>query len=218
MDYESCPLRDSIFTNTLKLEVDEFGKIVKTYFIFQNDTLASCNRHFKRKAFYMAKEIEFVPAKDPKNIPIAAEKYFQMQTLDSLSDRVRRVQNIHLSTRIESARYRGCEYVIGNSVDKLKCSEFAILKYLYRNMEYPLGARRKGVEGQVVVRFDISPNGWVQNVRLINDIGSGCGSEVIRVVNKFNNQDYPPFIPARTPFGTQVQTMELPVSFYLKPK
>jgi len=57
-------------------------------------------------------------------------------------------------------------------------------KFFLENVKYPEDARKMGVEGTVYVSFDIDTLGQLNSIKLINDIGGGCGTEVAKVSRK----------------------------------
>jgi len=88
----------------------------------------------------------------------------------------------------------------------------AFYSYLMNEVKYPAIARSNGVEGQVYVEFDIERNGSVSHVRVVRDIGAGCGSEAARIMNKVNS-----FKPGKQRGRTVKTIMVLPVNFKLDP-
>ena len=55
-------------------------------------------------------------------------------------------------------------------------------EFIAANLRYPDAALKSGIEGTVVVEFDIHDNGQVYNPRILKGIGHGCDEEAIRVV------------------------------------
>lgn len=64
----------------------------------------------------------------------------------------------------------------------------ALSKFLGENIRYPKEALEAGVEGKVLVGFDIDDNGKVHNTSIINGIGYGCDEEAMRVVGLLQYQ------------------------------
>ena len=62
--------------------------------------------------------------------------------------------------------------------------EAAMLKFIYANINYPPIARDNGVEGTVYVSFVVERDGLITDVKVVRDIGAGCGEEAVRVVKK----------------------------------
>lgn len=57
-----------------------------------------------------------------------------------------------------------------------------LTKYIKENIQYPIEAKEKGLTGNVFVTFVIEKNGSVSNVKVVRDIGGGCGNEAVRIV------------------------------------
>ena len=82
--------------------------------------------------------------------------------------------------------------------------------YLSANLGYPTTARRKGIEGTVIVAFVVNTNGTVSDFELLKGIGGGCDEEAIRIV-----KNSPKWTPGMQD-GKAVRTlMRLPVNFTL---
>ena len=87
----------------------------------------------------------------------------------------------------------------------------ALYKYLAQNIKYPKIARENGITGRVFIRFVVEKDGSITNVRVLRDIGGGCGAEAVRVVESMPN-----WKPGK--MGKQVVRSEfnLPVNFNLE--
>ncbi len=113
-------------------------------------------------------------------------------------------------------RFPGCEGK-GLSKRKLKeCSDSEMLKFVYSNLKYPQKAIEEKTEGWVVLKFVVAKNGFVKNVKIIRDIGNGCGEEAKRVVllmNEMSQKWTPSKLGSRgKPINVE---LTLPVSFRL---
>lgn len=62
---------------------------------------------------------------------------------------------------------------------------------IYENILYPVQALRMGIMGKVEISFVVSENGEIGNFKIEKDIGSGCGSELLRVLMLLNNDWLP---------------------------
>ncbi|MBS4072756.1 MAG: energy transducer TonB [Algoriphagus sp.] len=83
--------------------------------------------------------------------------------------------------------------------------------YLARNLRYPLVARQRGVEGTVILVFEIHTDGSIHNVEVLRGIGGGADEEAVRVVS-----NAPRWEPGRQR-GRAVKTrMRLPIRFKLE--
>lgn len=56
-----------------------------------------------------------------------------------------------------------------------------LLKYFLTSIIYPEEAKAKQIEGVVVIGFVVAKDGSVKDVKLIKDIGGGCGEEAVRL-------------------------------------
>ncbi len=82
--------------------------------------------------------------------------------------------------------------------------------YLSANLGYPTTARRKGIEGTVIVAFVVNTDGTVSDFELLQGIGGGCDEEALRIV-----RSSPKWTPGMQD-GKAVRTrMRLPINFSL---
>ncbi len=87
----------------------------------------------------------------------------------------------------------------------------AMSKFIQKNLKYPKKARKKEIEGRVIIQFVINKEGKVTKAKILRDIGYGCGEEALKVVNKM-----PKWKPA-TQRGKPVKVMmTLPFNFKLE--
>jgi len=76
---------------------------------------------------------------------------------------------------------------------------------------YPEKARKKKIEGQVIVQFVVEPDGSVSNIQVIRDIGDGCGDEVVRAIQHLpklapgSNQGSPARVLYKAPFNFKLK-------------
>lgn len=85
-----------------------------------------------------------------------------------------------------------------------------MMKFLAKNIKYPKKAKRKGVEGRVIVQFVVNKEGKIEDIKIIKDIGEGCGEEAARVVRKM--PDWTPEYQKGKPVKVR---FNLPVKFEL---
>ena len=84
-------------------------------------------------------------------------------------------------------RFPGCEDMVGSNKEKEKCAQEKMLQYIYKNLKYPLIARENRVEGVAVIRFVVDKNGSVKDVKLMRELGAGCGDAAKHVINAMND-------------------------------
>ncbi len=88
-----------------------------------------------------------------------------------------------------------------------------ISKYIEDNLQYPQLARDNNITGRVYVTFVVETDGSITGVRVLRDIGGGCGTEAIRLVSHM-----PKWIPGEHR-GKPVRVQyNLPINFSLSNK
>lgn len=73
------------------------------------------------------------------------------------------------------------------TVEKLPAfpgGDAAFGKYLSNNIRYPPVAKENNVQGRVTLSFVVERDGSLTDIKILRDIGSGCGPEAVRVLSK----------------------------------
>lgn|GEM_PF-4951687 len=83
-------------------------------------------------------------------------------------------------------------------------------EFIKDNMRYPRKAKRKEIEGTVLISFDVEKDGEITNVQIEKDIGAGCGEEAIRIV-----KEMPKWNPFKINGEAVKEKMRLPIIFKL---
>jgi len=92
----------------------------------------------------------------------------------------------------------------------MSCTNQAIMDFVMAELKYPKKARRKGIEGKVVIKFVIEKTGEVGEATVVTSVSPLLDEEALRVV-----QTMPPFRPG-TQRGKPVRVMfHLPFNFAL---
>ncbi len=60
--------------------------------------------------------------------------------------------------------------------------EAAMMQYIGENLKYPAVAREHNIQGTVVLTFVVGKDGSVSDIKVVKDIGAGCGKESQRVI------------------------------------
>ncbi|MBK9336257.1 MAG: TonB family protein [Lewinellaceae bacterium] len=63
-----------------------------------------------------------------------------------------------------------------------RCADAQLLAVVIKNIRYPEEARQANIEGTVVLSFIVEVAGRITDVRILKDIGGGCGAEAVRVM------------------------------------
>lgn len=82
--------------------------------------------------------------------------------------------------------------------------------FIKNNLKYPQQARETGTQGKVFVTFVVERDGSLTDVKVLRDIGSGCGEEAVRVVKSM-----PKWKPAKQRGKPVRMQFNLPVAFTL---
>lgn len=87
----------------------------------------------------------------------------------------------------------------------------AMYKFLAQNIKYPQLARENNITGRVYVTFVVEKDGSVSGVKVLRDIGGGCGAEAVRVVKSM-----PKWTPGKQRGKAVRVQYNLPVNFNLQ--
>ncbi len=89
--------------------------------------------------------------------------------------------------------------------------ETAMLKFLSDSLRYPKEARKKNIQGKVLVHFIVTETGELKNIEVLKGLPYGLSEEAIRVV-----QLMPKWTPG-SQLGKNVSIQfTLPINFVLK--
>ena len=86
----------------------------------------------------------------------------------------------------------------------------ALIKYIEDHVVYPESARKKGIEGKVIVKFVIDETGAVTKPQIMRGIDADCDAEALRVVRTLPN-----FIPGKQNGKNVKVDYMLPIVFKL---
>jgi protein TonB len=69
----------------------------------------------------------------------------------------------------------------------------AMYAFIAKELKYPLLAKRNRIQGRCIVSFTLNPDGTMQGIKLVKQVGGGTGEEALRVVRllKFKKPEYP---------------------------
>lgn len=63
-----------------------------------------------------------------------------------------------------------------------RCADAQLVAIVAKNIRYPEEARQNNIEGTVVTSFVVEPTGRISGIKILKDIGGGCGAEAARVI------------------------------------
>jgi len=83
--------------------------------------------------------------------------------------------------------------------------------FLAKNIKYPVIAQENGIQGKVILRFQVSKTGKISDIVVLRSLDPSCDKEAIRVVGLL-----PTFIPGKQNGVNVPVYFVLPVSFRLQ--
>ncbi|MDR2805086.1 MAG: TonB family protein [Dysgonamonadaceae bacterium] len=89
--------------------------------------------------------------------------------------------------------------------------EAAMMKWLYENIPYPVIAQEQGIQGRVVIRFVVGPDGSVGAPEIVRSLDPSCDKEALRAIKKM-----PKWIPGKQNGQAVSVYYTLPVLFKLQ--
>jgi protein TonB len=85
-----------------------------------------------------------------------------------------------------------------------------MMKFIQKNLVYPEIAQENTIEGTVVVEFIVEKDGSIGNIKVIKDIGGGCGDAAVNVMKKM-----PKWNPGKQRDNPVRVKMKAPIKFRL---
>ncbi len=86
-----------------------------------------------------------------------------------------------------------------------------LLAFLGKHLHYNKKARRKGIEGRVLVYFEVDPHGVVGNVSIANSLDPLLDEDALRVI-----RNMPAWKPGRLDGDPIMQSFTIPIKFQLE--
>ncbi len=96
-----------------------------------------------------------------------------------------------------------------------QCSQDVLLKFIYANVKYPDTARMNGIEGTVVISFVVNTDSLISDVKVVRDIGGGCGDAALQVISALNPLGLK-WAPGKQKGVPVKVSMNIPVKFKIK--
>jgi protein TonB len=89
--------------------------------------------------------------------------------------------------------------------------ETELMKWLRDNITYPTIAAEQGIQGRVILRFVVRPDGSVDDVQVVKSLEPSCDKEAVRTVKKM-----PKWTPGRQNGNAVSVYYSLPITFRLQ--
>lgn len=87
----------------------------------------------------------------------------------------------------------------------------AMMKFLMNEVKYPAKAKNEGVQGKVIVSFDITETGKIANAKVEQSVNPELDSEALRVISSM-----PDWTPGEDSGAKVTVKMNLPINFKLQ--
>lgn len=115
----------------------------------------------------IASDFPSLPAPEPVQIK-PAEKTIEVEEIVSIAERM--------------PIFPGCFSEDLNSKEQAKCTEAELMNYVFSNLQYPSIAKANNIKGRVILQFVVNTNGELSDIKVVRDIGGGCGAAAIKIV------------------------------------
>jgi len=173
-----------------------------------------CDKEALRVVKMMPKWIPGIRNRMPADVYYSLPVTFKLPIRDA-SNKTDSVQHIPVLDRNKHFLKDSTQIIKSDTgviiVPKFPGGEVALAKYLGKNISYPIQEERQGIQGTVVLKLRIDPNGSVKEVEVEKSVNPNLDKEALRVVKKI-----PKWIPA-TKNGVPVSIYyRLPVTFRLR--
>lgn len=100
---------------------------------------------------------------------------------------------------------------IAMDVEEMPVFEGNFPEFLNANIQYPVEATQKGVQGKVYIQFTVNTDGTVSDIRVAKGVGYGCDEEAVRVIQRTSGL----WVPGKQ-FGKPVRVrFTQPINFIL---
>jgi TonB family protein len=182
------------------------------------------------------KRIDEIKAKNPKaEVQVVGVMKYDQNAIDNLNKSIdaNEIRSVHIVKLTEKKDSDFDNYVViekGGTLDMVASTTAengevftvvektaqpvggmpALYDLVGKNIQYPVEARRKNVEGKVFVQFIINEDGSLSDFTVLKGIGEGCDEEAVRVLKLSPN-----WTPGKQRGVAVKQRMVLPITFGL---
>jgi TonB family protein len=79
------------------------------------------------------------------------------------------------------------EYVFVEQMPSFVGGVEVMSQFLAKNIKYPEKAKQENIEGRIVAQFLVTSTGKIEDIKILKEIGGGCGEEAIRAIKMMPN-------------------------------
>ena len=154
-----------------------------------------------------AETTEFEIVDDNKTI----EREFNISSFQQTSNVSASVSKVEIKVEEEEVQEEKAIFTVVEQEATFPGGNEKLGEYLAKSIKYPQQAKETGTRGKVMLTFVVERDGSITDIKVLRDIGSGCGEEAKRVV-----KEMPKWQPAKQRGKAVRQQFVLPVSFNLQ--
>lgn len=139
------------------------------------------------------------------------EDEFKLQDFENVTDGSLLTNTVEIKQELPEEEEEQPIFTVAEQQASFPGGPTKLYEYLAKNIKYPQQARETGTQGKVYLTFVVERDGSITDIKILRDIGSGCGEEAIRVVKSM-----PKWQPAKQRGKVVRQQFNLPVNFSLQ--
>lgn len=123
------------------------------------------------------------PGGGPKRYPVK-----EVQAVQQSGTKIKVPSVVSVEEKLESDSDKKADsmenpvFTVVEEMPEFPGGETALKEFLRTHLQYPVAAKQANISGRVYVRFRVTKEGKLMNIRLMRGIGGGCDEEAIRVV------------------------------------
>jgi protein TonB len=122
------------------------------------------------------------------------------------------IPNSTVTQKEEAVNESGAEpFIVVEEMPMFPGGDAALLKFIGANTMYPEAAKENNIQGKVIIRFCVKPDGSVSLASILKGVSPELDAEALRVVNSL-----PAFNPGRQGGKAVPVWYMVPISFTLK--
>ncbi len=111
---------------------------------------------------------------------------------------------------IEEIIEKGKIYYTVDKMPEFKGGEMALRRYIAQNLKYPEAAYKNGIYGMVFVRFCVTTNGAIDNIKIMKGVNPLLDNEVLRIIKSL-----PAWMPGEHKGEKVAVWITIPINFQL---
>jgi len=97
-----------------------------------------------------------------------------------------------------------------NPITRKRCTDKILMEQIYETLRYPIMAKSNDISGTVVASFTVTKTGEISDVKILRDIGGGCGQAVVKALKTLDQM-----MPGKKEGRPVNVSYKMPVKFVL---